>query len=146
MSEVLLADTVTTEDSVTHVNGESLELLFVSRVLRDHHLVVDSLSEVQLAAENRRENSLSLSEFHCILAFSLSHLEVEDEATNLLLHAFSATTSKDGDGSVSLHNSRLQMETVNLMGGLQQGHCILHLAGVLGIMLGPDALLQVKHC
>ena len=143
---MLLTDTVATEDSVTHLNGESLELLFISGVLRDDELVVDSLGKVKLAAEDRREHTLSLSEFYCILSICLSHLEVEDEAADLLLHAFSATTSKDGDGSVSLHNCRLEMEAVNLMGRLLQVHRILHLAGVLGIMLGPHAVLQVKHC
>ncbi len=52
MSEMLLTDIVTAEDTWSHVNRERLILFFIGSILDDNQLVVDPLSEVKLTAED----------------------------------------------------------------------------------------------
>ncbi len=73
---MLLTDTVSTEHSWGHVNRECLVLFLVCCVLHNYQLVVDSLSKVELAAEDRWENALRLLMLQDVLAlFVLGDLE-----------------------------------------------------------------------
>ena len=105
---MLLTDTISTEHTWCHINRECLVLFLISRVLHNDQLVVDSLSEVKLAAEDGWENALRLFMLQDVLALVVfGDFKEEDETTDLLLLVLETATSENGDRAILLDNTCL---------------------------------------
>ena len=84
MTEVLLAHTITSENTWSRVDWEGLKLLLISGILGDNELGARELQEVELTAEDGGEDALNIrlviKKFKCVLAilFIFVNAEVED--------------------------------------------------------------------
>ena len=144
---MLLAYIITTEDTRSHVNWERLILFFISGILHDNQLVVDSLSKVELTAENWWENALRfLMLKHIFALFALRDLKVENKATDLLLLVFEASSGKNSDSSIFLNHTSIQVQAIDFVSLLTQVHRPLHLWRVFSIVVSPDTVLEIEHC